>query len=196
MKIFWMKDKENVVNGLLGLLLVTVFALPFILATYAFAFLIRSAGTIVHTFFPTLTVPEGTLFDGFLCLCAIVGGVNAFRKKSRSQAFLSFAFIAMVISMWLAGPRSPLAGNSLMVVCIAFLLIGPLRTRLDFYLASFVIGVTFALNTGLLGAGTGARFAAGCVTVTTFTLPVWFLIQSRSGQHSEPDSDPAPLASS
>jgi hypothetical protein len=175
-----MSRREIVVNTLLGILLITVWALPFLLALAAAAYLVGPMNRLVKLVFPTIHDPANMLFFCLFGAMLLVGGICLMRKRRWMNAFLSFASAPMLLSIWLADSHSPLGLNgSFWFVAILPLLAIPADSdsaRPQFFLVASTIGAVIAVNTGLFGSGPVARISADIVTAA---LLVWFVIDTR-----------------
>jgi hypothetical protein len=93
----------------------------------------------------------------------------------------------VIASIWFAGAHSPLPFDGfspawpwLLIVLI------PNRSRLERYefgLAGFIVSATVAVNFGLFGAGSMARFVADSILLVVSSL---FVVQTRRGGNEAP----------
>jgi hypothetical protein len=175
-----MSRREIVVNTLLGILLISVWALPFLVALVAAAYLAGPIGGVVKFVFPAIHDPANVLFFCSFGAMLLVGGIRLMRKRRWVNAFLFFAGVPMLLSIWLADSHSPLGFNGPFWVSSLFPILATpadsAPTRSQFFIGASTICAVIAANTGLFGSGSVARISADLVTAL---LVVWFVIYMR-----------------
>lgn len=175
-----MSRREIAINTLIGSVLILIFACPFAAAFAAIVFASRAINTAVKHFWPGMAHPGDIAFYGFFALLLLISGIGDLRKRRWRNAFLSFAAVAMIVSVFFARPdsRFGLGGSLAIFVILPMLAIpadsGP--TRPHFLGAASIVFFVVAINSGLLGSGTLARTVANCVLVGVF---LWFAIDVR-----------------
>ena len=182
-----MSRRETSVNVLLGLALVLISALLFSLVVIALGFVLYAVDTIAKHYSSSDVASSRLEFFTLLLLVSLVSGVGHLRKRFWPNAFVSFAIMPVIASIWFAGAHSPLqfegfspAGSWLLIVLI------PNRSRLERYefgLAGFIVSATVAVNFGLFGAGSVARFVADSILLAVSSL---FVVQTRRGGNEAP----------
>ena len=167
-----MSWREMVVNTLLGLLLVFIFAAPFIVGIVVFDYTSNAVNLAVKHYMPSFAHHSDVAFYSLACLSSLISGIGQLRKRLWSSAFLCLALIPMIVSFLAYGAGSVFGDDKLLVIIwIVILLTSRLRpTRLEFMGSAFVIGASFAINTQLLGSGIVARVAMYCVILTIMGL--------------------------
>jgi hypothetical protein len=187
-----MSRREIVVNTLLGLLLISVWALPFLLA---FA-VIKGAGLLITHFWPQLAHSQDAVFLGFMASGVLACAIRRSHERRWRSAFLSFAAFSMILSFWFADPRSLFSFNGenwIAIIFVTFFILpDSAPTRFHFFAAASAITAVIAVNTGLLGSGLIARIVSDCVFAGLF---IWWLTYARELLNGPENADPqAPLS--
>jgi hypothetical protein len=184
-----MSRRDIVVNTLLGVLLVSVAALPFLLAMVV----IKGAGLVITSFWPQLAHPQNAALLGIMAFAVLTPAVVHSRKRRWRNAFLSFAALLMILSIWFADPRSSFAFKGEYWIASFFLIFSIPRdstpTRFHFFAAASAISAVIAVNTGLLGSGLIVRIISDCVFAGFF---IWFAMYAR--ELSSGPKNPGPQA--
>jgi hypothetical protein len=178
-----MSRREIATNVLLGLILLVVFAIPVVAVVAAVGYLFLAIGAPLTHYLSRLGLPEDVLLYGFLSVAAIWGGVSHLRKRQWVNAFIVLMVVPVIVSTVFAVVRSPLDGSRFPWIWLVIMVLLPSAsslTRLEFMLSAFVAGGAFAVNTGLLGAGTPARLTTDCVLVGAFILAAVYLRRQRA----------------
>jgi hypothetical protein len=191
-----MSRRDIVVNTLLGLLLVSVFALPFFLGIAILPVVLKGAGLAIASFWPKLAHPQNAAILVLIALCALTPAVVHSRKRRWRNAFLSFAALPMILSIWFADAHSSfgLNGDYWIVILLVAFSSPPdsAPTRFHFFAAACAISAVVAVNTGLLGYGLIARIVSDCVFAGLF---IWFVVDARRNWNGTKDPGPqAPLS--
>jgi len=173
-------SRDIVVNILLGVLLVSVFLLPFFLFVVVAGYVLQALSLRVEHLFPRMPGSQVMLVGIFLAVF-LFSAVRDVWKRRWLRAFLSLAILPMIASVWLAGVHSPLGLRTPFWVLTLFPVFaipeGSTPTRSQFFLAASIICAVIAINTGLLGSGAMARIAADCLMAGAF---LWFVIDASS----------------
>ncbi len=175
-----MNRREIAVNVLIGSVLVLTFACLVAAAFGAVGLAAYATNMAVKHFLPGIARPGDIVFYGFFALLLLISGIADLRKRRWRNAFLSFAAVAMILSIFFARPESRfgLSGSLAIFVILPMLAIpadsGP--TRPHFLGAASIVFFVVAINTGLLGSGALARIVANCVLVGVF---LWLAIDVR-----------------
>jgi hypothetical protein len=193
----FMGRRDILVNTLLGLLLVFVFALPFFLALVVLSFVLEAAGLLIARFWPQWAHSQEAVFLGLIALAELTSAIGHWRKRQWRNAFLSFAAVPMILSIWLAAAHSSLGLNGPYWIAILFLIFSiPLEsvaTRVNFFVAASGICAVIAVNTGMLGSGLIARIVSDCVLAGVF---LWFANAVRHNRYGlknpGPQTPPSP----
>jgi hypothetical protein len=184
-----MSRRDMVVNTLLGLLLISALGLPLLLG---FAVL-KGASLVITSFWPQLAHHQDAIFVGFMALCVLASAIRHSRRQHWRSAFLSFAALPMILSIWFAGPHSSFGFNGEYWFAIVFVtfFIPPDSdpTRFQFFAAASAISAVMAVNTGLLGSALMARMVSDCLLAGFF---IWFAMWAR--ELSSGPKDPGPQA--
>ena len=171
-----MSRREIVVNTLLGLLLISVPAVLFLLGIAA----LKGAGLVITHFWPQLAHSKDKAFLGFLALCLLPAAIRYSRKRLWRNAFLCFAALPMILSIWFGGAQSSLGLNGNFwvagILLVSFIPPDSSPTRFQFFAVASAISAVIAVNTGLLGSGLTARIVSDCVFAGFF---IWFAIDAR-----------------
>jgi len=192
-----MSRRETVVNTLLGIFLVAVFLLPFLLFFVVAGYVLQALDHGARYLLPGVVHYSSSLiFLSLLCLLSLVYGVTHLRRRRWQSAFLSFAILPMIVSVWFADVHSPL-GRDALWMWPAFLIVAiptdSRLTRFEFIVGASTVAAAVSANTGLLGSGSLARTIADCVLVGLFT---WFVIDVRQRWSSPktpgPEAPPSP----
>jgi len=174
-----MSLRGAIVNTLLGILLVAVFLLPFLLYVLLAGYALHALELGVEYFSPGADKSLFLVVGVFLGL-SLVSTVQSARKRHWQSAFLSFAMLPVLASMWLADPHSPfgLHANFWIFGLLPIFAIseGPGRTRSRFFLTASAICAVIVVNTGLLGSGSLAQITADCVLAG---LIIWLAVDAR-----------------
>jgi hypothetical protein len=189
--------REIAVNTLLGIFLVSVFLLPLLLALFVAGYVLQVVDRWMKPLLPGTVHSELVLFYFLLCGLSFFLGVAHMRRKNRRNAFLSFAFLPMIASMWFAHPHSVLGLNSAFWQWPFFLLISiqmdSLLTWLEFLVGAATVAAAVAINTGLLGAGPLFHVASECVIAGVAGIFVWSMVRF-SRQVRKPEPEPPSLS--
>jgi hypothetical protein len=189
-----MSRREIVVNTLIGLLLISVPALLFMLGFAA----LKGAGLVITSFWPQLAHSQDAVLLGFFALSVLASAVAHSRKRHWRSAFLSFAALPMILSVWFGDPHSSfgLGGDfwigMLLVPAVFSIPPDSAPTRFHFLAAASAIFAVIAVNTGLLGSGLIARIVSDCVFAGVF---IWCANEFRRNWNGTKDPDAgAPLS--
>jgi hypothetical protein len=184
-----MSRRDMVVNTLLGLLLVSALPVFFLVGLGV----LKGASLVIASFWPQLAHPQDALLLGFMALGALTAAIQQSRKRRWRSAFLSFAALPMILSIWFAGPHSSFGFNGEYWFAIVFVtfFIPPDSdpTRFQFFAAASAISAVMAVNTGLLGSALMARMVSDCLLAGFF---IWFAMWAR--ELSSGPKDPGPQA--
>jgi energy-converting hydrogenase Eha subunit H len=177
-----MSRREIVINTLLGIFLVSVFAAPFVAGVAAIAYFVR--------FLSRLGVHEDVAFYGLVGLIGLVGCVQQWRRHLWLNASFSVAVITLVVSGRYFDAIDPLLLGASSMWSIFLLFVIPREDRLrpwEFVLGFTLVATGFVLNAGLLGRGTLGAVVADCALLITFA---WIGILLRQGRYqtSKPDA--------
>jgi hypothetical protein len=170
-----MSARETAVDVLIGSALLAILVTLFAIVFGAIGLAIYGLELGVRHFFPGLARAWEVEFSVFVILSSLISGIGQLRKRRLASAFLSFAIIPMIASVWFADPhfrRNDALFTSIWIVVVLTASNDALLTRLEFALTGFVVSATVAVNTGLLGAGTLAGFATNSVFVAVIALIV------------------------
>jgi hypothetical protein len=192
-----MSRRDIVVNTLLGLFLLLVFALPVVLAVVAGAYVFAAVDRSVRHFLPGTAHPESVAFLCLFSLASLVYGIGHLRRHRWMSAFLFFAMFPMILSVWFAKVHSSFALDRSFWMFSLFPILAISKdfppTRSQFLVGASTITTVVAINTGLLGSGPIARIAADCVLTGLF---IWFVIYVRQSWSSKNPGSEAPLSPS
>jgi hypothetical protein len=182
-----MSRREIVVNTLLGLLLVSVAALPFLLGIAV----LKGADRLITSFWPQLADSRNAALLGFMTLAALTSAVAHSRKRRWRNAFLCFAALPMIPSIWFAYPHSSFGLNGDFWIASFFLILSippdSAPTRFRFFATASAISAVIAVNTGLLGSGLIPRIVSDSVLAGLF---IWFVIEARRNSNGTTDQSP------
>jgi hypothetical protein len=191
-----MSRREIAINTLLGSVLILIFACSFAAAFAAIVFASRAINIAVKHFLPGMAHSGNVAFYGFFGILLLISGIGDLRKRRWRNAFLSFAAVALILSIVFASPDSMFGlSGSLAIFAILPVLGIPADsspTRPQFLGGASIVFFVVALNAGLLGSGTLARIVADCVLVGAF---LWFAIDVRrrwSVINAEPQASHSP----
>jgi hypothetical protein len=176
---------EIAVNVFLGTILLLTFTLPIFLGLLFLTYAIPLLNLAIETYLPDLD--RRTVFDlvlyGLLSLWPLRQGIASLRRRLWTNAFLSFAIVPMMLSL---SVRHSMISDSLLFASpwwlMFYITTDSELTRHEFMLGGFVISLTVAVNTGLLGSGTPAKLATYCVYMAMFALFGTYLNRERSKQ--------------
>jgi hypothetical protein len=192
-----MSRRDIVVNTLLGLLLLLIFAVPCVLFVVVLSYLLQGGILAVKHFWPAIPNPPEIAIFGLLLVVSLVSGVRQLRKRDWTGAFLSFVIFPTMLSMWLShihtlvgGHASGLAPGAILLV-ISILPGDRPMTRFKFVTGASLVGATVAVNTDLLGSGALGRLVAGCVVIGIF---LRFAIDARENWEPKNPGPRAPLS--
>jgi hypothetical protein len=184
-----MSRREIVVNALLGLLLISVAALPFLLAMAVF----KGAGLVIASFWPQLAHSQNAVLLGFIAAGALASAIGHSRKLRWRNAFLAFAALPMILSIWFADAHSSFGFNGEYWIASFFLIfsipLDSVPTRFHFFAAASAISAVVAVNTGVLGSGLIARIVSDCVLAGLF---LWFVVDAPRNWNGTRDPGPQP----
>jgi hypothetical protein len=164
----------------LGSVLLLVFAVPFAGITAAAEFAFFTVNVALKHFVPGLAHSGDIGFYGFIGILLLISGVADLWRRCWRNAFLSFAAVAMNLSIVFARPDSMfgISGSFAILAIVATLPIpaasGP--TRPQFLGTASLVFFVVAINAGLFGSGNLARIVADCLLVGVF---LWFAIDMR-----------------
>jgi hypothetical protein len=171
-----MRSREIAVNTLLGILLVSVFLLPFLFLAGILEYAVSFSTQLLRIIPPTLR-SESAVFGALLCFLCLINGITGIRKQNWRSAFLFFTFIPMIFSMWYAHSLLTIDGVFFRWFMFFVVLeqIDPSglsklpanRSRFDFFTGTSIAGTIIAINTGLLGSGEVSHVASVCVLSAT-----------------------------
>jgi hypothetical protein len=194
----FMGRRDILVNTLLGFFLVFVFALLFLLAVAALGVVLKNAGLLIARFWPQLAHSQEAVFLGLIALAELKSAIGHLRKRHWRNAFLSFAAVPMILSIWLAAAHSSFGLDGSYWIAILFLIfsipVESVATRFHFFAAASGICAVIATNTGLLGSGLLARIVSDCVLAGVF---LWFASAIRHNRYDPknpgPQTPPSPV---
>lgn len=182
--------RDTTVNVLLGVLLVSVFLLPFFLYVLVAEYVLHALSLGVQHFFRGTVNPKIVVLAVFL-LISLASSIQHVWKRRWRNAFLSFVILPMIASAWLADVHSPLGFQAPLWLVMLFPIFAiseeSAPTRPHFVLAASAACAMIAINTGLLGSGILARVIADC---TLTGLVIWFVFDVRQRWNSP--NNPAP----
>ncbi|MGA9979952.1 MAG: hypothetical protein WBQ08_15125, partial [Candidatus Sulfotelmatobacter sp.] len=134
-----MSRRDIVINTLLGLLLISALGLPLLLG---FAVL-KGVSLVIATFWPQLAHSQDGVFLVFLAFGVLASAIAHSRKQHWRSAFLCFAALPMILSVWFAGPHAPLgfygSYETVIVLAVLFMPLDSAPTRFQFFAATSVI---------------------------------------------------------
>jgi hypothetical protein len=186
-----MSRREIVVNTLLGLLLISVPALLFLLGIAA----LKGAGLVITHFWPQLAHSQDKAFLGFFALCLLPAAIRYSRKRLWRNAFLCFAALPMILSIWFGGAQSSLGLNGNFwvagILLVSFIPPDSSPPRFQFFAVASAISAVVAVNTGLLGSGIMARIVSACLLAG---LSLWIVIEARRDSNSTEDRGLSPTS--
>ena len=196
-----MSRRDVAVNTLLGIFLVSVFLLPFLLALFVAGYVLQAVDRWMKPFLPRTVYPELLLFYFLLCAVSLFLGVADLRRKNWRNAFLFFAFLPMIVSMWLTDPHSMLGVRGAFWQWPFFLLISAQTdsrlTWLEFVVGATTVAAAVAVNTGLLGAGLLFHVVSECVIASVAGVFVWSMVRFSLVRYrlaKKPDAEPPSLS--
>jgi hypothetical protein len=193
-----MSRRDTIVNTLIGLFLVSVFCLPFVLALAVGNLVFKTAIPYVVRFWPGLAHHSDVVLLALISVVTLTSARGHLRQKHWLEAFLTFAAVAAIPSVWLASLHS-LAGQRkfgdvpLQVFLIfAILPVAPRLSRFEFFLGSAIVALFVAVNAGLLGSGSLSQLVATCVSLAVLILMALRVRQIWNG--GEAPSSKVPLS--
>jgi hypothetical protein len=181
--------RETMVNVGLGFILLIAFAVPILGCIGAVGVVLYAVDVAVKHFFPAVARPWDVEFYGFLCLVIFVVGARQAWRHLWANAFLSFTAALSIIVPWLFNLQlhhrfSGLALQFPITWFVVYLLPGYSRISLgQFVSCASIIAVSFALNAGLLGAGTLSTIVGATLSIAIIAR---VLVDARDGKYGEP----------
>jgi len=164
-----------VVDTLLGIVLLSAAAFPFVIALLGFYLVDQS----IRHFWPEAVHHQQATWMLFLSSCSLIGCVSYLRKRMWALAFLSIAAIPMILSAFLPTAQRPLRFEDILILCLIPVVSVPFDSasrRLHFLAGASIIGVVIAVNTGVVGSGSFARIVSDCILAAGL---IWFVIDMR-----------------
>ena len=170
-----MMTRDTAINVLLGVTLISAFALPFLALAFAF----HGLHLALRHFFPMLNNQPDLLLNVGFVLGLPMTGTQQLRKRLWTNAFLSLSAAAVGLLLWLHSSQPPFSGMSSLWFVAMFIVFYSTRvpSRAEFIGAATVIALSFAVQTGLLGSGSLSVFVKTCVVLAACA---WILILARS----------------
>ncbi|MGO8794966.1 MAG: hypothetical protein ACLQLC_09100 [Candidatus Sulfotelmatobacter sp.] len=170
-----MRDRETIVNVLLGILLISVFFVPLLLILLIGGFVLQACDHGLQHLWPGL-VHSQLPFFGLISVSALICGIRELRRGRWQQGFLFLVALPTIASMYFADVhvgfslRVDWAFPVLVVILPFWLLEKSIPIRFQFFAEAAIMSAVIVINTGLLGSGITARLAAEGVILATLVL--------------------------
>jgi hypothetical protein len=188
-----MSRREIVVNTLLGGFLLMAAALMFSAFVAVGWLVILVLKRVAEYVSPGVALPRDLLLFAGFGTVSLIGGVRSLRHRQWSGAFLSFAAIPAMLSIWFSTIPSVLGRETFGIFCLYPILALPsdlIPTRSQFLAGAAEVCAVVAVNTGLLGSGSIARMVATCALVGVF---LWFVSNVRNNWEAKNPGPQTPL---